>query len=95
MLCYVTFAIAKNATVGCFNCTGKCLSTHFDDCIHDEIVELAAEAGVTPSFSIPDILATYIVTNETFGIIAIPDTLVTSFGMKAMPPSVSPVTPLV
>ena len=85
----------RNATVGCFNRTGKRLSTHFDDWTRDEIVELAAEAGVTPSFPIPDILATRIVTNETFGIIAIPDTLVTSFGMKAMPPSDSPVTPLV
>ena len=81
--------------VGCFNHTGKCLSTRFEDWTCDEIVELAAEAGVAPSFPIPDILATHIVTNETFGIIAIPDTLVNNFGMKSMPSSESQVTPLV
>jgi hypothetical protein len=85
----------RNATVGCFNRTGKHFNTHFDDWIRDEIVELAAEAGVAPSFPIPDILATRIVTNETFGIIAIPDTLVTRFGMKSTPTSDSQVTPLV
>jgi hypothetical protein len=85
----------RNATVGCFNRTGKHFSTHFDDWTRDEIVELAAEAGVSPSFPIPDILATRIVTNETFGIIAIPETLVTRFGMKSMPTSDSQVTPLV
>jgi hypothetical protein len=85
----------RNATVGCFNHTGKHFNTHFDDWTRDEIVELAAEAGVAPSFPIPDILATRIVTNETFGIIAIPDTLVTRFGMKSMPTSDYQVTPLV
>jgi hypothetical protein len=52
MLCYAKFII-KNATVGCFNWTGKHFNTHFDDWTHDEIVELAAEAGVSPSFPIP------------------------------------------
>ena len=84
----------RNATVGCFNRTGKRFSTHFDDWTRDEIVELAAEAGVSPSFPIPDILATRVVTNETFGIIAIPNTLVTRYGMKPMPNSESQVTPL-
>jgi hypothetical protein len=83
------------ATVSCFNRTRKCLSTHFDDWTCDEIVELVAEAGFAPSFPIPDILATCIVTNETFGIIAIPDTLVTSFGMKSTLLSDSQVTLLV
>jgi len=85
----------RNATVGCFNRTGKHFNTHFDDWTRDDIVELAAEAGVPPSFPIPDILATRVVTNETFGIIAIPDTLVTRYGMKSMPNSESHVTPQV
>jgi len=85
----------RNATVGCFNRTGKHFNTHFDDWTRDEIVELAAEAGIPPSFPIPDILATRVVTNETFGIIAIPDTLVTHYGMKSMPNPESHVTPLV
>jgi hypothetical protein len=85
----------QNTTVGCFNHTRKHFNTHFGDWTHDEIVELAAEAGVAPSFPIPDILATHIVTNETFGIIAIPTTFVTRFGMKSMPTSDYQVTPLV
>jgi hypothetical protein len=48
----------QNATVGCFNHTGKHFNTHFDNWTCDEIVELAAKAGVPPSFLIPDILAT-------------------------------------
>ena len=93
LFCVVQHCHYQNATVGCFNCTGKHFSTHFDDWTRDEIVELAAEAGVAPLFPIPGILATCIVTNETFGIIFIPDALVTPVRMKSMPTSDFQVTP--
>ena len=59
-------------------------NSHFDDWIRDEIVELAAEAGVQPSFPIPDVLATHIVTEETFGIITVPKTLVKHYQMRPL-----------
>jgi hypothetical protein len=73
----------RNATVGYFNRTGKHFNNHFDDWIRDEIVELATELGTRPSFSIPDVLATRIMTNETFGIIAVPASLVQKYGLKS------------
>ena len=72
----------RNTTVGFFNRTGKKFSSHFDDWTRDEIVELAADPGIKPSLPIPNILATHILTDETFGIIAIPESLVTCYGMK-------------
>jgi len=62
-----------NATVGYFNHTGKHWSSHYDDWACDEIMELASEAGIKPSFKIPNVLAIRIVTDETFGIIDVPD----------------------
>ena len=56
----------RDTTVGFFNYTGNCWNSHFDDWLRDEIVELAAEVGVQPSFPIPDVLATHIVMEETF-----------------------------
>jgi hypothetical protein len=72
----------QNAHVGYFNKTGKHWKNHYDDWKRDEIVELAAEAGIMPSFPIPDILATRVVTDETFGIIAIPDSLIAKYHLQ-------------
>jgi len=44
--------------VGHFNRTGKRHTGHFNTWLQDEIVEKAADAGVQPSFPIPDILPT-------------------------------------
>ena len=72
----------QNAHVGYFNKTGKHWRNHCDHWKQDEIVELAAEAGIMPSFPIPDILATRVVTDETFGIIAIPDSLIAKYHLQ-------------
>ena len=72
----------QNAHVGYFNQTGKHWKNHYDDWKRDEIVELAAEAGRVPSFPIPDVLATRIVTDETFGTIAIPDSLIAQYHLR-------------
>jgi len=84
----------RNATVGHFNQTGKQWNSHYDDWIRDEIVELAADVGVKPSFEIPDVLATRIVTNETFGIIPVPDALVMQYKLQPVNVAQSPVIPL-
>lgn len=68
--------------MGHFNRTGKHWNSHYDDWTKDEIVELAAEAGVKPSFPTPEILATRIVTEETFGIIAVPNSLVIKYKLQ-------------
>ena len=67
-LCCVTFVIIGMLQLDAskFNHTGKHFSTHFDDRTHDEIVELAAEAGVAPSFPIPDILAMHCIVVKRF-----------------------------
>jgi hypothetical protein len=72
----------QNAHVGYFNKTGKHWKSHYDDWKRDEIVELAAEAGIAPSFPIPDVLATRVVTDETFGTIAIPDSLIAQYHLQ-------------
>jgi hypothetical protein len=74
-----------NTTVGCFNKTGQQHKSHFDQWIHDEIVELAAEVGIKPSFAIPDMLATRIATTESFGIIPVPKRIVERLGFKVEP----------
>ena len=72
----------QNAHVGYFNKTGRHWKSHYDDRKRDEIVELAAEAGITPSFPIPDVLATRVVTDETFWTIAIPDSLIAQYYLQ-------------
>ena len=84
----------RNTTVGFFNQTGRKFSSHFDDWTRDKIVELAADLGIKPSFSIPDILATHILTNETFGVITVPDSLVTHYGMQTASPPDELITPM-
>jgi hypothetical protein len=51
--------------------------------LNDEIVELAAEVGVLPSFPIPQVLATRIATEESFGIIPVPHAIVEELGFKS------------
>jgi hypothetical protein len=43
---------------------------------------LLIEVGITPSFPIPQILATRIATTESFGIIPVPKTIVDELGFK-------------
>jgi len=45
-------------------------------------VEKAANAGVQPSFSIPNILPTRIATTESFGIIPVPFNMVQQLGFQ-------------
>jgi hypothetical protein len=52
---------------------------HFFTWWTDEIVELAQEAGVSPSFPVPSILATRIETAESFGIIPIPSLIASDY----------------
>ena len=92
LLCNIQYR--RNATVGHFNQTGKQWNSHYDDWIRDEIVELAADVGVKPSFEIPDVLATRIVTNETFGIIPVPDALVMQYKLQPVNVAQSPLIPL-
>jgi len=77
----------RNTTVGQFNRTGQKHKSHFDQWISDEIVELAAEVGIKPSFPIPDILATRIATTETFGIIPVPKKIVQKLGFTPLLPT--------
>ncbi len=58
-------------------------------------MKLAAEVGVKPSFPIPDVLATKIMTDESFGIIAIPDSLVAQYHLQPTKSAESPIIPLV
>jgi hypothetical protein len=59
-------------------------------------VKLAADSvGVKPSFPIPDVLATKIMTDESFGIIAIPDPLVAQYYLQPTKSAESPIIPLV
>lgn len=48
-------------------------------------MELAQDAGTTPSFPIPTMLRTRVTTKETFGIIPMPQALVTKLGMHTVP----------
>lgn len=75
--------------MGCFNKTGKHYKSHFNHWIRDDIVEMAAEVGMVPSFPIPHILATRIATTESFGIIPVPKEIVDELGFR---PSETPVT---
>jgi hypothetical protein len=51
-----------------------------------DIVELAAEVGIKPSFPIPDVLATRIATTEKFGIIPVPKGIVEKLGFTSSAP---------
>jgi hypothetical protein len=66
---------------GHFNQTGKHYHGHFATWLCDEIVEIAAELGVLPSFPIPSILATCIETPESFGIIPLPESITSKYRM--------------
>jgi len=68
--------------VGHFNCTGKKWSGHHDTYRSDEIVELAADVGISPSFPIPEILSTHIATKESFGIIPILEKIAEELGFE-------------
>jgi hypothetical protein len=48
----------------------------------DEIVELAQEVGIAPSFPIPNVLATRIKTPESFGIIPIPTSIAADYSIQ-------------
>ena len=48
----------------------------------DKIVELAADVGILPSFSIPEILSTCIATKESFGIIPVPEKIAEELGFE-------------
>ena len=61
--------------------------SHFNQWICDEIVEIAAEVGIKPSFPIPKILATRIATTESFGIIPVPKKIVEKLGFKVETPT--------
>ncbi|KAK7015366.1 hypothetical protein R3P38DRAFT_2437410, partial [Favolaschia claudopus] len=63
----------RNIKIGYANRTGKKWSGQFNNWLSDEIVEIAADVGLLPSFPIPEILATRIATDESFGIIPVPD----------------------
>jgi len=76
----------RNTTVGTFNRTGKKHMSHFDQWIRDDIVELAAEVGIKPSFPIPDVLATRVATTEKFGIIPVPKSIVERLGFTPSTP---------
>jgi len=85
----------RNTTIGHFNRTGQKHQSHFDQWLQDEIVEIAAEVGMKPSFPIPEILATRVATTESFGIIPIPKKIVEKFGFKKKAsPSSSSIIPL-
>ncbi|KAF5382657.1 hypothetical protein D9615_003030 [Tricholomella constricta] len=83
----------RNTTVGWFNRTGKRYRGHFDNWRTDEIVELAAELNINPSFPIPSILGTRIATKESSGIIRVPKSLTSSYGMHRVESVVQEGTP--
>ncbi|KAG6818808.1 hypothetical protein H0H93_001463 [Arthromyces matolae] len=82
-----------SASVGSFNRTGKKYRSHFDTWMSDEIVEIAAQVGIKPSFPIPNVLSTRIATNETMGIIRVPVSLAASCGMSYVENPVETGTP--
>jgi hypothetical protein len=51
--------------------------------------------GVKPSFPIPDVLDAKIMTDESFGIIIIPHSLVAQYHLQPTKSAESPITPLV
>ena len=57
-------------------------SGHHDTYRSDKIVELAADVGISPSFSIPQNLSTCIATKESFGIIPVPEKLLKNLVLK-------------
>ena len=67
--------------------TGKAYRGHFDFVKRDEICDLAADVGVTPSFPRPQVLATRIHTEERFDIVPLPKSIVAKHGFR---PSVRP-----
>ena len=45
-------------------------------------MELAADAGISPSFPIPEILSTWIAIKEYFGIIPVPENIAEELGFE-------------
>ncbi|KAJ7153309.1 hypothetical protein C8R46DRAFT_1357190 [Mycena filopes] len=76
----------RNTKIGYMNRTGTKWKGHFNLWLSDEIVELAAEVGIRPSFPIPDILATRISTDECFGIIPVPKKMVHDLALNVIDP---------
>ncbi|KIK58696.1 hypothetical protein GYMLUDRAFT_245792 [Collybiopsis luxurians FD-317 M1] len=74
-----------NQQVGHFNRTGQRWKSHFDIWLLDEITEIAIFLNILPSFCLPHILATRIATSESFGIIPIPSTLASDYGIRTLP----------
>ncbi|KAF8076563.1 hypothetical protein FPV67DRAFT_1559024 [Lyophyllum atratum] len=83
----------RNATVGWFNRTGKRYRNHFDTWRTDEIVELATQLDIKPSFPLPAILGTRIATKESSGIIKVPKSMTSSYGMHRIENTVQEGTP--
>lgn len=76
----------RNTSIGYFNRTGKKWAGHYDAWKTDEIAELAADVGLSPTFPTPDILATRIATTESFGIIPVPKQILNEVGMRSGDP---------
>ena len=71
---YLSLTLVSHSLSGCsFQLYWKKWSGHHDTYRSDEIVKLAADVGISPSFPIPEILSTCIATKEPFGIIPVPE----------------------
>ena len=57
-------------------------SGHHETYGSDEVVELAADVGITPSIPIPEILSTCIATKESFGIAPVPEKIAEELGFE-------------
>jgi hypothetical protein len=71
--------------VGHKNRTGQKFFGHFAPWLTDEITELTTELGVSPSFTPPPILGTWIATSETFGLIPLSTQLAEKFNITTLP----------
>ncbi|KAJ7572428.1 hypothetical protein C8J56DRAFT_759951, partial [Mycena floridula] len=82
LLCAIR--LRRNERVGCYSRTGKKFRGHYDIWICDLIVELAQESGVKPSFPLPAVLSTRIVTNESFGITQVPKSIASKYELQTV-----------